>query len=96
MHTTTPDYTLTTVAGDRLVPGTVFTFTEDLTQVTPMWRNRIPGAHLVVTGYSSSGYCVLVFNTYTGRADQLMAEPWWTKSIRLISQTDPTTGDDEE
>ena len=51
MHTT-PDYTITTPAGDRVVPGTVFVFTADLTFMGPRWRNRILGAHMVVTGYS--------------------------------------------
>ena len=89
MHTT-PDYTITTPAGDRLVPGTVFVFTADLTFMGPRWRNRILGAHMVVTGYSSSGYCIEVRNTYTGRSDALTIERWWLRDIRVITQVDPS------
>lgn len=87
MNTTTPDFTVHTTAGEALTPGTVVTFVDDLTFLGPLWTTRIPGAHLIITGYSASGYCLLVHNTYTGRATQLMAEPWLIKHLRVIGRT---------
>lgn len=65
-------------------PGTVFTFTADLTWINVRWAKRTPGAHFVVRGLSSSGHCVEVLNTMTGRSDGITIEDWWMRKIRVI------------
>jgi hypothetical protein len=67
-----------------LTPGTVFTFTADLTRINVRWAKRVMGAHFIVTGLSSSGYCVEVLNTMTGRSDGITIEDWWMRKTRVI------------
>lgn len=87
MNTTTTDFTARTATGVALTPGTVVTFVDDMTFLGPQWTTRgIPGVHLIITGYSDSGFCMLVFNTYTGRPTQLMAEDWVIKHLRVIGR----------
>ena len=73
-----------------LAAGTVFVLTEDLTRVSKMFAGRPVGAHFVSHGLSSSGFCVRMYNTFTGREDQIMAEDWVLRSVRVIGR--PTVG----
>lgn len=77
---------LTRVTDAALAPGTVFTFTRDLSAILgPRWTNRIPGTHFVVTGgLSESGYTFSCFNTRTQRHDDMMAESWVYAMLRII------------
>lgn len=74
---------MTLTAAD-LTPGTVITFTEDLTFLGPRWAQRTPGTHFFVFGLSESGYTFAALNTRTGRPDDIMAEDWVFKALRII------------
>lgn len=67
-----------------LTAGVVFTLTRDLSGVSKMFARRPVGAHFVSQGLTDSGYCVKFLNTFTGRVDQIMAEDWVLKYVRVI------------
>jgi hypothetical protein len=68
-------------------PGTVVTFTRDLSATQgPRWAHRIPGTHFVVGSLSESGYTFSAYNTRTGRMDDVMAETWIFDMLRVIGR----------
>lgn len=71
---------------DVLAEGVVFTLTADLSGVSPMFAGRPVGAHFVSRGLSVSGFCVVFTNTYTGRVDQVMAEDWVLRHVRVLGR----------
>lgn len=75
---------MSATAAQIIARGTVFTFAEDCTKINVRWAKRTVGAHLIVCGTSSSGYCVDVLNTMTGRHDAITIEPWWLAKVRII------------
>lgn len=76
--------------GDRLREGVIFTLTEAID------ARRPAGTHYISRGLSSSGFCVVFYNTATGREDQMMADSdRLLRTVRVLGQlTD--TGDDED
>lgn len=67
----------------------VFTFTRDLTFLGGRWASRVPGVHFVVHGLSSSGWCLDVTNTATGRRDGIMLGSL-EGSVRVVGPDTPT------
>ncbi len=76
----------TSVTLADITPGTVLTFTRDLTFLEGRWSDRRPGIHYVVNGMTASGYMFDVLNTATGRRDALMAEYWVLESMRVVGR----------
>jgi hypothetical protein len=76
-----------TVTADQLTPGTVVTFTQDITFVTPSWADLTVGTHLVVGQPTPTGNHVRVLNTRTGRHDFLpVYAPWVLRLVRILGR----------
>lgn len=72
MRTDSDSITVVMDDGTRITPGTVLQVTTDLAPILgPQWLTRPKGTHLIVEGYTESGFHLNVTNTRTGFRERI-------------------------